>query len=114
MEKVRGLRNRNCYPYKYEIGDVISWGRASKFKILDRKISIDKTKGYKFKEYFCECLNCHHKQWYREHYFHDVIRENKPGNGCRVCGNTAKKYYIDEKSSIAATEPWMIPLLKDP
>ena len=80
--------------------------------IMDRKIELDKN-NKRIKMYSVKCMQCGYTRWKNEKYIVQSINGTTKlsGKGCNHC-NQRKR--ATESNCIASTDPWMIPLLKDP
>lgn len=107
-------------PWEYEVGDIVPVGGIN-YKIIDRRIEWkpfnckDGRKGFRQKQYLCECPKCHNSLWKSEAYLKDYRDDNGKyklsGIGCKYC--TGKKVKVGF-NNVGFTHPWIRDLLVNP
>lgn len=107
-------KKKQLRPYKYEVGDTyqVNAKDGVTFTIKDRKISYNEKSKLQYKEYLCECNNCHYESWHTEKYIVASVNNNHlRGNGCKMCGNIGGKNRKFE-NVISKTDPWAVSFFK--
>lgn len=93
------MLNKITSEYKFAIDDIIT-SSTGKLKIIDRKITCDKS-NHKWKEYQIQCLDCGETRWVKESYLINYTPN------CLYCN---KNIYILQigVNDISTTHPWAV------